>query len=146
MPSAFRAIAGPGDLPVYAFTPDRVPITSEKDVSAVVLEHCRNGYGGIVLARDGGEHVSATGEGFGPYTVEWFPAEKTGSHLRVNEELKCREVLGIFLAFFRDGPGWRESVAWVEVEDEPPSWLSRLFGGLSLKRGAGPGDRGENPA
>ena len=36
----------------------------------------------FLLEDDGGSTPLATGEGFGPYTLEWFPAAKSGTHLK----------------------------------------------------------------
>lgn len=109
----------------------RKTVSNEKDLTAEFEEHRDHGDRCIQLHRDDGAYLSAVGEGFGPYTLEWFPPEATGAHLRVVEELKSQEVLGALLDFLRGGSAWRESHAWQEAEDERPPLLARLLGRFS---------------
>jgi hypothetical protein len=107
----------------------KTTVATEKELTVAFEEHRDHGQScGILLCDDDGAYLSATGEGFGPYILEWFPAEKTGVHLRVAEELKSREVLDAFLEFLRGGSAWREAHIWHEVEDEAPPWSARVFG------------------
>ena len=115
---------------MYVLTPDRKSVSTEQELSVVFEEHREHGYAQLVLVSDEGDFLSALGEGFGPYTLEWFPAEPTGTHLRVTEELKSQEVLETLLAFLRGGTAWRESHSWQETEDEQAPWLSRFLGQL----------------
>src|SRR6476620_1026933 len=113
---------------MFILTPDRNSVSTEKELTAAFEEHRDHGYGCFQLHGDDGTYVSAIGEGFGPYLLAWFPQEKTGTHLRVADELKSQEVLTTLLGFLRGGSAWRESHTWHEVEDERPPWLARLLG------------------
>ena len=80
---------------MFVLTPaDRKTVSTEREFTVAFEEHRDHGDRCFQLHRDDGAHLSAIGEGFGPYTLEWFPPEKTGTHLRVAEELKSQEVLG----------------------------------------------------
>ena len=88
-----------------AFTPDRgrVQVLAEegvRDEFEVFDSH-------FMLEDDGGSALLATGAGFGPYTLEWFPAAKSGRHLKAAEELKRDEILAAMLDYFRGGSTWR---------------------------------------
>jgi hypothetical protein len=110
---------------MIALTPDRgrVPVATEKEVVAEF--EAFDLY--FMLEADDGASLMATGEGFGPYALESFPALKTGSHRKAVEELKRSEVLAAMLAYFRNDSNWRESHAWVEVEDLKPTWAGRIL-------------------
>jgi hypothetical protein len=112
---------------MFAFTPDRGKklVATEEAVRAefeVFDSH-------FMLEDDAGSALLATGEGFGPFSLEWFPAPRTGRHLEAAETLKRDEVLAAMLAYFRGDPAWRESHPWVEVDDPKPGWLDRLLSG-----------------
>jgi len=72
----------------------------------------------LVLESDDGSALQALGEGFGPYTLEHFPAPRTGTHTRACEELKRQEVLEAMVDFLGGGSAWRDAYLWREVEDE----------------------------
>jgi hypothetical protein len=120
---------------MFILTPDRKSVATEKDLTVAFEEHRDHGYRCFQLHVDDGESLSAIGEGFGPYLLEWFPREKTGTHLRVAEELKSQEVLAALLDFLRGGSAWRETHTWHEVEDERPPWLARLVDRFFRKPG-----------
>jgi hypothetical protein len=84
----------------------------------------------FLLESHDGSGLLATGEGFGPFALEWFPAKRTGSHLRATEELKRSEVLAAMLDYHRGDSAWRERFAWCDVEDGPTGWLDRLLAGM----------------
>jgi hypothetical protein len=111
-------------------TPDRVEVRTEEELIARFQAHRDHGYAQFVLIGDKGAYLSAIGEGFGPYTIEWFPAQATGTHLRAAEEFKSAEVMAALLDFFRGGAAWREIATWHEVEDERPPLPARLMEGL----------------
>jgi hypothetical protein len=120
---------------MLVLTPDRAWVATEEELTAAFQEHRDHGYRCFQLHRDDGAYLSAIGEGFGPYTLEWFPAEKTGTHLRVAEELKSQEVLAAMLDYLHGGSSWRKSSTWQEVGDEKPPWLARLLGRLFRAKG-----------
>jgi hypothetical protein len=109
-------------------------VSTEKELTALFEEHKDGGDRCIQLHGDDGAYLSAVGEGFGPYVLEWFPCEPTGTHLRAAEELKSREVLDALLDFLRGNSAWRESYIWHEVEDEKPPWPARLLGRFFRKK------------
>src|SRR4051812_17373133 len=110
---------------MIALTPDRgrVAVATEKDVLAEF--DALDLY--FMIEAEDGTALMATGEGFGPYALEWFPAPKTGMHLKAVEELKRSEVLQAMLAFFHGDTSWRLSCNWIEVEDLKPTWLGRIL-------------------
>ena len=112
---------------MFASTPDRgrKPVETEEAIRAEFEEF--NPY--FMLEDEGAATLLAAGEGFGPYTLEWFPVPLTGTHLKAVEELKRIEVLAAMLAFFHGDPSWRESLAWLEVDDPKPGWIERLLNG-----------------
>src|SRR5689334_7743473 len=107
----------PGASSMFVLTSDgRTTVSSEKEFTVALEEHRDHGHDSCIqLHNDDGEYLSAIGEGFGPYLLEWFPRETTGIHRRVAEELKSQEVLEVFLSFLRGGSAWRESHTWQEV-------------------------------
>jgi hypothetical protein len=110
---------------MIAMTPDRGrrPVEAEKDLAAEFAAFELY----FILEAEDGTALMATGEGFGPYALDWFPVPKTGMHQKAVEELKKSEVLAAMLAFFRGDTIWRDSHAWIEVEDLKPGWLERLL-------------------
>jgi hypothetical protein len=120
----------PGDL-MIVLTPDRRDnIESEEDLLAALEEHRDYGYAQFVLIGDDGAYLSAVGESFGPYSLEWFPAEPAGRHLKTSGELKIQEVTAAMLDFFHGGDGWRESLMWKDVQDEAQPLPARLLEAL----------------
>ena len=72
----------------------RKPVETEESVRAEFEK-----FDVYFMLEDGeGATLLAAGEGFGPYTLEWFPAIWTGKHLKATEELKRAEVLAAMLA------------------------------------------------
>ena len=116
---------------MIAFTPDcgQKRVATEQEVRAEFEDFSAH----FMLEDDEGSRLLATGEGFGPYALEWFPAERSGSHLKAAEELKRSEVLAAMLDYLRGGSAWREARPWHEVADEQPGWLDRLL--MDLWRG-----------
>jgi hypothetical protein len=114
---------------MHTVEPYGLRVASEKDLVGAFDRHLADGYGGILLSAEDGSGLLAVGEGFGPYTLEWFAADwkKSGTHLRATEELKSAEVLRALVAFRQGDPSWREPYAWVEVENEPPTWPDRAL-------------------
>jgi hypothetical protein len=112
---------------MFAFTPDRgrKPVETEEAVRAEF--QTSDVY--FMLEDEEGATLLAAGEGFGPYTLEWFPAIWTGKHLKSTQELKRAEVLAAMLAFFRGEPGWRGPFDWQEADDPKPTLLARLLDG-----------------
>ena len=127
-----------------AFTPDRgrVLVASEERLGAEFEDFDSH----FLLEDDGGSTPLATGEGFGPYTLEWFPAAKSGTHLKAAEGLKRAEVLVAMLDYFRGGSAWRESRPWREVEDERPGLLDRARGVPGAEKGLTHRCSGTRPA
>ena len=120
---------------MFVLTSDRKTVVStEKELTVAFEEHRDHGDRCFQLHGDDGAYLSAIGEGFGPYTLEWFPREKTGTHPRVAEELKSQEVLEALLDLLRGGSAWRESHTWNEVEDERPPWSARVLGRFSRRK------------
>jgi hypothetical protein len=113
---------------MIAFTPDRGRklVATEEEVRTEFADFDTH----FMLEDDEGSALLATGEDFGPYTLEWFSARRSGSHLEAVEELKRSEVLAAMLDYLRGGSAWRESRPWCEVADEGPGWLDRLLMGL----------------
>jgi hypothetical protein len=112
---------------MFAFTPDRgrKPVESEEATRAE-FERFEIYF---MLEDEVGATLLAAGEGFGPYTLEWFPATRTGKHLKATEELKRAEVLASMLTFFRGDPDWRGPFDWQEADDPKPTLLARLIDG-----------------
>jgi hypothetical protein len=104
----------------------RKTVVTEKELVVAFEEHRDHGDRCVQLHDEDGAYLSAIGEGFGPYILEQFPREATGTHLRVAEELKSQEVQDALLDFLRGGSAWRESYTWHEVEDERPPWPARF--------------------
>jgi hypothetical protein len=121
---------------MFVLTSDgKTIVSTEKELAVAFEEHQAHGDLCFQLHGDDGAYLSAIGEGFGPYTLEWFPSERTGTHSRAAEELKRHEVLEALLDFLRGGSAWRKSRTWHEVEDERPPWPARLMGRISRKPG-----------
>lgn len=112
---------------MFAFSPDRgrKRIAAEAEIPAAF----ENFDTYFMIEDDAGSALLATGEGFGPFALEWFPKDRGGTHLRADDELKRDEVLAAMLDYFRGASSWRESHAWLEVEDRAPGWLEQLLSG-----------------
>jgi hypothetical protein len=120
---------------MFVLTPDRKTVSTANEFTVAFQEHRDHGQSSCFqLHGDDGAYLSALGEGFGPYTLEYFPREKTGLHLRAVEELKHQEVLDALLDFLGGGSAWRESHTWHEMEDEKPPWLARYLSRLFRKK------------
>ncbi len=118
---------------MIVLTPDRKEVFTEQELIAEFEAHRDHGYRQFVLIRDDGAWFSAVGEGFGPYTIERFPAKPTGNHLKATGEFKSSEVMDALLDFVRGGESLGESFHWSEVQDERPSLLSRIRESLLRK-------------
>jgi hypothetical protein len=90
---------------------------TEKDLLAAFLDDEARGEA-IYLESEDGASLLAAGEGFGPYTLEYFPSPRSGTHLRACDELKKQEIQDAMVDYLRGGSAWRESYPWREVEDE----------------------------
>ena len=90
---------------------------TEKELLAAFLDDEARGEG-IYLESEDGVTLLAAGEGLGPYTLEYFPSPRSGTHLRARDELKKQEVQDAMVDYLRGGSAWRESYAWREVADE----------------------------
>src|SRR4051812_29418055 len=95
----------------------RTPGVTEAQLLAAFEDDRARGEG-LILEADDGSMLVAAGEGFGPYSLEFFPAERVGTHLKACDELKKDEVRAAMLDYVRGGSTWRESRAWREVLDE----------------------------
>jgi hypothetical protein len=117
---------------MFAFTPDRgkTLVETEEAVRAEFEDFDTH----FMLEDDAGSALLATGAGFGPFTLEWFPASRVGTHQEAAEPLKRDEVLAAMLAYFRGDPAWRQSHVWLDVEDRTPGWLDRLLSGWNPVR------------
>lgn len=121
--------------------PDRKEVSTEAALIAAFEGHRDRGYRQIILASDEGGGLSAVGEGFGPYTLEWFPKPITGTHFRAAGAFKSDEVLTALLADFRGDEDLAGLSAWQEVEDDRPPLPARIVAGLlGWFRGRGRGD------
>lgn len=91
-------------------------VTEEELLAAFADDRARGE--GLFLENEDRTTLVATGEGFGPYTLEHFPSVKSGTHLKACDELKKGEVQSAMVDYLRGGSAWRESHSWREVEDE----------------------------
>ncbi len=79
---------------------------TEEDLLAVFADDRVRGEG-LTLENEDGSALVATGEAFGPYTLEHFPSERSGTHLRACDEFKKQEVQGAICRL----PAWGLGVA-----------------------------------
>jgi hypothetical protein len=116
---------------MIVLTPDRKEeVRTEQELVAEFEAHRDHGYAQFILMDDGGAYLSAIGEGFGPYTIEWFPTHMTGTHLRATGEFKSSEVMAVLLEIFRGSVVWSDSFGCHEVENERPPLPARLLESL----------------
>ena len=108
-------------------------MTEEELLAAFADDRARGE--GLSLEDEDGSILVATGEGFGPYTLEHFPSERSGTHLRACDELKKGEVQAAMLDYLRGGSAWRESYSWREVEDETGGLVAVLGRSRRPRRG-----------
>jgi hypothetical protein len=99
-------------------------VTEEELLEAFADDKARGE--GLSLEDEDGSALVATGEGFGPYTLEHFPSPRSGTHLKARDELKKGEVQVAMLDYLRGGSAWRESYSWREVEDEKGGLVAAL--------------------
>ena len=91
---------------VTAGSGEKRGITEEDLLAAFADDEARGEY--IFLVNEDGSLLQAVGEGFGPYTLEYFPSERSGTHLRACDELKKQEVRDAMLDYLRGGSAWRD--------------------------------------
>jgi hypothetical protein len=98
---------------------------SEEELLAAFADDKARGEG-LFLENEDGSTLVATGEDFGPYTLEYFPSKRSGTHLKACDELKKQEVRTAMVDLFRGGLAWRESYSWREVADEKDGLVTVL--------------------
>jgi hypothetical protein len=111
--------------PVHASLHGRLGTEAGRDRGGAFADDGARGEG-LSLEDEDGSLLVATGEGFGPYTLEHFPSERSGTHLRACDEFKKGEVQAAMLDDLRGGTAWRESYSWREVEDEKGGLVAAL--------------------
>src|SRR5712692_6599161 len=71
----------------------------------------------IILRADDGSYIQAAGQGWRPYTLEFFPPASSRRYERAVGELTKDEVRSAFLDFLERGTSWRDSYRWEERQD-----------------------------
>ena len=91
-------------------------VTKEDLLAAFGDDKARGVY--IILRADDGSYIQAAGEGWRPYTLEFFPTSASRRYERASGELTKDEVRSAFLDFLEGGTSWRTSYRWEERQDE----------------------------
>jgi hypothetical protein len=76
-------------------------VTKEDLLAAFGDDKARGVY--ILLRADDGSYIVATGEGWRPYTLEFFPTAASRRYERASGELTKDEVRSAFLDFLEGG-------------------------------------------
>jgi hypothetical protein len=118
-------------MDLFTFGSGRSQNVSEEELLAALADDKAHGEGFSLENEDGSASV-ATGEEFGPYTLEYFPSKRSGTHLRTCDELKKQEVRTAMVDFFRGGLAWRESYSWHEVADDKGGLVTVLAALLAV--------------
>src|SRR6266852_2677741 len=71
----------------------------------------------IILRADDGSYIQAAGQGWRPYTLEFFATASSRRYERAVGELTKDEVRSAFLDFLERGTSWRDSYRWEERQD-----------------------------
>lgn len=69
----------------------------------------------IILTSPDGSYIQASGEGDGPYALEYRNAGDT-ANFRADAELSKQQVRDAFLQFLRGEEAWRTSRQWMRVQ------------------------------
>jgi hypothetical protein len=69
----------------------------------------------IILTADDGSYIQASGEGDGPYTLEYRNAGESVNH-RADEEPSKQQVREAFLQYLRGDAKWRTSRKWTQIK------------------------------
>jgi len=93
----------------------KVDVTQEDLLTAFGDDAARGCF--IILRADDGSYIQATGVGWRPYTLEFFPTASSRRYERAVGELTKDEVRSTFLDFLKRGSSWRDSYRWEERED-----------------------------
>ncbi|MHC4740991.1 MAG: hypothetical protein ACYS8Z_03715 [Planctomycetota bacterium] len=68
----------------------------------------------INLSLGSEDYIQATGEGDGPYRVEYREGDEE-HHFQCSQELSKSEVESIFLKYFAGDESWRRAVRWTQL-------------------------------
>jgi len=130
-----------------AFTPD---IGMKQVVDEATLAEMFADFDSYFLVdRDDGQSLLATGQGFGPYFLSWFPGKTAGARRKSSGDLSKPQVWAAMLDFSRGGTAWRDERSWSELEIAKPGLLDRFIDRClklaSPKAAPGDGNRADPP-
>jgi hypothetical protein len=100
----------------------KVDVTKEDLLAAFGDDEGRGCF--IILRADDGSYIQAAGQGWRPYTLEFFPTASSKRYERASGVLTRDEVRSAFLDFLERGTSWRTSYRWEERQDKEGGCLA----------------------
>lgn len=92
---------------------------TEGDLLAVLDDdHARGGF--VILTADDGEFLQAAGQGWSPYTIEFFTEKNARSYQQATNVNKD-QLRSAFVDFLHGGNTWRSSFDWRQVDENKRS-------------------------
>src|SRR6185503_15248974 len=87
---------------------------TEEDLSCVFDDDDLRG-GFVILTSDDGSFLQTAGEGWSPYTLEFFPGKDAPRYQQATTTLNKDQVRAAFIDFLHNGKTWRASFEWRDM-------------------------------
>ena len=87
---------------------------TEEDLSCVFDDDDLRG-GFVILTSDDGSFLQTAGEGWSPYTLEFFPGKDAARYQQATTTLNKDQVRAAFIDFLHNGKTWRASFEWRDM-------------------------------
>jgi len=78
-------------------------------------DDARGGF--VILTADDGSFLQAAGEGWSPYTLEFFPDADAPQYQQATTELDKDQVRAAFKDFLHNDKKWRASFEWRDAKN-----------------------------
>jgi len=88
-----------------------------------VLDDDRARGGFLILTADDGRFLQAAGQGWSPYTIEFFP-EKNAKLYQQATNVNKDQIRSAFIDFLHGGSAWQSSFDWRQVDETKRSGRS----------------------
>jgi hypothetical protein len=90
-------------------------VTEEDLLRVFDDDDARGGF--VILTADDGSFLQAAGEGWSPYTLEFFPEKDAPQYQQATTELDKDQVRAAFRDFLHKDKKWRASFEWRDVKN-----------------------------
>lgn len=93
----------------------REGVTEEDLLRVFDDDDVRGGF--VILTADDGSFLQAAGEGWSPYTLEFFPDKDAPQYQQATTPLDKDQVRAAFRDFLHNDKKWRASFEWRDVKN-----------------------------